>query len=100
VGISDSPRRANRKGTRMSVITVCKNVIQSNNKNGWTNPDPAIRIATSSSGKVTARGHTVEIKDRFGDTVATIFSTQDGEPIIKCGAKVAIFTEYEPEVIS
>lgn len=84
----------------MSYISVCKNVIASNNKSGWINPNPAIRISKTPSGKVTDRAHTLAIKDKQDNIVATIVSTQDGQPVIKCGAKVAIITEYEPEVIS
>lgn len=84
----------------MSYISVCKNVIASNNKAGWVDPNPAIRISNTKSGKVTNRAHTLAIKDKNGDIVATIISTQDGQPVIKCGAKVAIITEYEPEVIA
>ncbi len=84
----------------MSYISVCKNVIASNNKAGWINPNPAIRISNTKSGKVTDRAHTLAIKDKNGDIVATIVSTQDGQPVIKCGAKVAIITEYEPEVMT
>lgn len=83
----------------MSFISVCKNVITSNNKRGWANPNPAIRVSATKSGKVTHRAHTLAIKDASGNVVATIVSTQDGKPVIKCGAKVAIITEYEPEVI-
>lgn len=82
----------------MAVITVCKNVIASNNKRHWENPDPAIRVATSKSGKISGRGHTVFIKDRYGEIVATIDSTINGNPIVKCGAKVAITTVYKPEI--
>lgn len=78
----------------MSVITVCKNVIASNNKKGWINPEPAIRCATTKSGKVFDRGNLVNIHDSKGNVVATIESTTDGKPIVKCGAKVAIFTKY------
>lgn len=84
----------------MSYISVCKNVIASNNKAGWVDPNPAIRISNTKSGKVTDRAHTLAIKDKQGNIVATIVSTQDGQPVIKCGAKVAIITEYEPEVIA
>lgn len=80
-------------------ISVCKNVIGSNNKKGWKDPDPAIRVSRTPSGKVTARAHTLAIKDKDGNVVARIVSTTDGEPVIKCGAKVAIITEYETEII-
>lgn len=78
-------------------ITVCKNVIASNNRRGWINPDPAIRVSNSPSGKVVNRAHTLLIKDKDGNTVARIVSTQDGNPVISCGAKVAIVTEYPSE---
>jgi hypothetical protein len=83
----------------MSFISVCKNVIASNNKRGWTDPQPAIRVSKTPSGKVVERAHTLAIKDREGNIVARIVSTTDGKPVIKCGAKVAIITEYPAEVI-
>ena len=83
----------------MNFISVCKNVISSNNKNKWVNPQPAIRVSNSRSGKVTKRAHTLEIKDIDGETVAWVYSSTNGEPVIKCGAKVAIVTLYETEVV-
>ena len=82
----------------MAVLTVCKNVIQSNNKKGWKNPEPAIRVAKTKSGKVLDRGHIVYILDKNGEEVAKIVTTEDGKPIVKCGAKVAIFTKYNVDV--
>jgi len=83
----------------MSYISVCKNVIASNNKRNWVDPDPAIRVSGTKAGKVTHRAHTLAIRDKDGNVVARIVSTQDGNPVIKCGAKVAIITEYEPEIV-
>ena len=83
----------------MNYISVCKNVIGSNNKRGWVNPDPAIRVSNTPSGKATKRAHTLLIKDKDGNEVARIVSSQDGKPVLKCGAKVAIFTHYETEVV-
>jgi hypothetical protein len=83
----------------MSIITVCKNVIASNNKQGWKDPSPAIRISKSSGGAATGRAHEVAIMDKAGNVVATIQSTMDGQPIVKCGAKVAITTVYPARVI-
>jgi hypothetical protein len=80
-------------------ISVCKNVIASNNKKGWKNPSPAIRVSGTPSGKVQKRAHTLAIKDSKGNIVARVISTTDGNPVIKCGAKVAIITEYDTEVI-
>jgi len=79
----------------VSVINVCKNVIQSNNKRKWVDPDPAIRVATSKCGKVTIRSSRIGIVDKDGNVVAEVRSTIDGKPIVKCGAKVAVFTEYD-----
>lgn len=83
----------------MTVITVCKNVIASNNKRGWVDPDPAIRVATSKSGKVTGRYHSLVIRDPDNGIVARIESTIDGKPVVKCGAKVAIFVENGYEIV-
>lgn len=83
----------------MSFISVCKNVIYSNNKKNWVDPQPAIRVSNTPSGKVTQRAHTLAIKDSQGNIVARIVSTKDGNPVIKCGAKVAIITEYETEIL-
>jgi hypothetical protein len=87
------------KNMAKNFISVCKNVIYSNNKSKWKDPAPAIRVSRTKSGKVTARAHTLSIKDKDGNEVARIVSTQDGNPVINCGAKVAIITEYETEVI-
>lgn len=84
----------------MSFISVCKNVIASNNKRGWVDPDPCIRISTTPSGKVVDRAHEVGIVDAQGNIVARIVSTKDGKPVIKCGAKVAIVTEYPAVTIT
>lgn len=83
----------------MNYISVCKNVIQSNNKKGWINADPAIRISRTKSGKAVARGFTVAIKDAAGNTVARIHTTKDGKALIKAGAKVVIETLYDVEVV-
>jgi hypothetical protein len=82
----------------MSFISVCKQVIAQNNKAGWADPDPAIRVSRTPSGKVTQRAHSLKIKDRDGNTVARVVSSTDGKPVISCGAKVAIITNYETEV--
>ena len=83
----------------MNYVSVCKNVIASNNKRGWVQPLPAIRVSNTPAGGVTGRAHTLAIKDADGNIVARIVSTVDGNPVIKCGAKVAIITEYETEII-
>lgn len=80
-------------------ISVCKNVIASNNKRGWIDPDPSIRVANSAGGVAAKRGHTLAIKDEQGNIVARIISTRTGKPVLRCGAKVAIVTEYETEII-
>lgn len=80
-------------------ISVCKNVIASNNKSNWIDPKPAIRVSNTPSGKVQKRANSLAIKDKEGNTVAYVLSSTDGKPIIKCGAKVAIITEYETEII-
>ena len=84
----------------MSVISVCKNVIASNNKRGWFNPSPAIRVSKTKSGKVVQRAHTLAIKDASGNIVARILSSTDGNPVVSCGAKVAIITDYDTEVMA
>lgn len=83
----------------MNYISVCKNVIAANNKRGWNNPNPAIRVSNAPHGKVSKRAHTLAIKDADGNVVARIVSSTDGNPVIGCGAKVAIITEYETEVV-
>ena len=79
----------------MSLISVCKQVIAQNNKSGWVNPKPAIRVSNTKHGKVTSRAHTISIVDKQGNEVAEVISTQDGKPVIGCGAKVAIRTNYD-----
>jgi hypothetical protein len=77
-----------------TIISVCKNVIASNNKRNWVDPSPAIRVATSKHGKVIQRCHRIGIMDKDGNIVATMVSTTDGKPVVGCGAKVALTTEY------
>ena len=83
----------------MNYVSVCKNVIAANNKADWVDPAPAIRVSNSRAGKVVARAHTLLIKDQFGNEVARVISSQDGRPVISCGAKVAILTMYDTEVL-
>ena len=83
----------------MRFISVWQNVIASNNKQGWVNPQPALRVSGSEHGKVLQRAHSLAIKDANGNTVAKIISTQDGTPVVSCGAKVAIVTEFDTQVI-
>ena len=79
----------------MNMISVCKNVIASNNKRGWEDPDPAIRVSRAKYGKVIERAHEIGIVDAEGNIVAKMISTQDGEPVVGCGAKVALVTDYD-----
>ena len=76
-------------------ISVCKNVIASNNKKKWKNPEPDIRVSSAKYGKVTNRSNKLGILDEYGNVVAEIIATTDGEPIIGCGAKVGLITKYE-----
>lgn len=83
----------------MNYISVCKNVIASNNKRNWVNPDPAIRISRTRSGKAGMRANIVSILDDCGNEVARIISSTDGKPVLKCGAKVAIITKNDVGII-
>ena len=83
----------------MRMATVCKNIIFKNNKKGWVDPEPTIRLCRTPSGKVTARAHVVGITDAEGRVVATLISTKDGKPVVKCGAKVALVTDYDMVVL-
>lgn len=83
----------------MNFISVCKNVIQSNNKRGWVDPEPAIRVSKTTSGKAITRAFTVNILDRYGNIVGQIKTSKDGKPLLKCGAKVAIMTAFDVEVV-
>lgn len=80
-------------------VSVCKNVIASNNKRGWVHPDPAIRVSAAPSGKVRRRAHVLGIQDGDGNIIARVVSSTDGKPVISCGAKVAIITDYETVVL-
>lgn len=80
-------------------ISVCKNVIASNNKKKWVDADPSIRISKSKSGKAISRVFSTAILDSQGNEVARIVSSKDGNPVLKCGAKVAIITEYPTKEI-
>lgn len=79
----------------MSYVSVCKNVIAQNNKTDWNDPKPTLRVSNTPSGKVIRREHGVGIVDAEGNVVARLLATQDGQPIIKCGAKVALITEHD-----
>jgi hypothetical protein len=83
----------------MSVVSVCKNVIAANNKKGWKNPDPSIRVSMTKASAVVARAHEIGITDREGNVVAVLSTTRDGKPIVKCGAKVALFTKYAVTIV-
>lgn len=83
----------------MSFVSVCKTVIAQNNKNGWLDPKPSLRVSRTPSGKVTHREHSVGIVDAAGNVVARLVATQDGKPIISCGAKVALITEHDVVVL-
>lgn len=76
-------------------LTVCKNKIAQNNKKDWIAPEPVIRVSKSPSGKVVMRSNRVGIVDRTGALVAELIATEDGKPIISCGAKVALVTKYD-----
>jgi len=78
----------------MSFVSVCKNVIAANNKHQWRDPDPTIRISNTPSGKVVARAHEIGIVDASGNIVARLLATKDGKPVIKCGAKIALVTDF------
>ena len=83
----------------MSMVSVCKHVIAQNNKRKWIDPSPTIRISNTRAGKVTGRAHEISIVDKNGDEVARMIATTDGNPVIKCGAKVALVTEYDVVVL-
>lgn len=71
-----------------------------NNKNNWSCPKPAIRVSKSVWGKADQRGFEVQILDKNGEVAATVLSSEDGKPILKCGAKVAIKAPYGTLVTS
>lgn len=79
----------------MNFISVCKNVIASNNKKGWKDPNPSLRVSRTPCGKVVKRAHQVGIVDENGKIVARLISTIDGRQVISCGAKVALVTDYD-----
>lgn len=79
----------------MSFVSVCKNKIAQNNKRKWVDPEPTIRVSRTPSGRVVHRTHSVGIVDKEGNIVAKLLATKDGEPVIKCGAKVALITDYD-----
>ena len=75
----------------MKYASVCKNVIAANNKKGWENPDPTIRLSNTPSGKVQARAHSVGIMDAVKATwLRDLWRHKTATPVIKCGAKVAL----------
>lgn len=78
----------------MSLVCVCKNKIAANNKRKWVDPEPTIRVSETPHGKVTLRSNEIGITDKDGNVVAKLVATTDGNPIIGCGAKVALITDY------
>lgn len=84
----------------MNFISVCKNAIAHNNKRNWKGPDlvPAIRISRTPQGKATAHANKIAILDENGKIVAFLQSTTNGEPLLKCGAKVALTTLFDVEI--
>lgn len=79
----------------MNYVSVCKQVIAQNNKKKWVDPAPTIRVSKTPSGKVVKRSNAVGIVDKDGNIVAKLVATTDGEPVIKCGAKVALITDFD-----
>lgn len=79
----------------MNYVSVCKQVIAQNNKKKWVDPAPTIRVSNTPSGKVVKRSNAVGIVDKDGNIVAKLVATTDGEPVIKCGAKVALITDFD-----
>lgn len=75
-------------------ISVCKNKIQSNNKRNWVDPEGTIRVSRTKSSKAHLYSNRVGIVDSEGNIVATIISSTDGKPVVNCGAKVGIITEF------
>ena len=81
-------------------ISVCKNVIAENNKKKWKHPKPPIRISQRPSGPAVAHGFSVGILDKDGTIVAKLQTTKDGKPLLKCGAKVMLATEFPTTVLA
>lgn len=81
------------------ILTVCKNIIASNNKRKWQDPQPAIRIADSNGTCAIDRANRIGIVDAHGNIVAEMISTTDGNPIVSCGAKVALVTDFDVVVL-
>ncbi len=82
-------------------ISVCKNVIQTNNKTIREGLDrelaPPIRIQNGKSGDKVTCNHAL-LKDSHGAVIGRIFYQADAA-IIKCGAKVVIEFDGEIEVV-
>lgn len=80
-------------------LSVCKNVIASNNKRKWIDPAPTIRISDTKSGCAVDRAHRVGITDADGNIVAELVATKDGQPVISCGAKVGLITDHDVVIL-
>lgn len=72
-------------------ISINKLKIAENNKTGWVNKFPTIRVSKTKSGKGTY-GSKILLLDKNGDLVAEIYQTPDGSALLSCGAKVVIKT--------
>jgi len=86
---------------KKTYVSVCKNVIQRNNKIKREGLDealsPPIRIQNGKWGDKTTCTEAV-FKDAAGNIVGRIFYETD--PILKCGAKVAIEFYGDVEVVA
>lgn len=72
-------------------ITINKHVIAANAKHGRN--DPPIRVAKSKNGKaVYARGVKINGPSEL--------ISGDGKPVLKCGARIALVTDADVEVIA
>jgi hypothetical protein len=80
------------------IITVSKDAIASNERNNcWQTPNRRnpIRVQKTPEDTSPLYANVVDIKDAYGNTVATVVSTKDGRDIASFGTKVVIFTAHK-----
>jgi hypothetical protein len=78
-------------------ISINKHRIACNNKNNWVNPLPCIRVSKTKSSKGEYCFY-AGIQDEEGNIVAEVIQSNDGAPLLNCGAKIVIKTSPKSQL--
>lgn len=79
----------------MHWVSINKHRIAKNNKGKWVDPVPCIRISDGKNKPPISYVSDLLVVDEGGRPVAWLVTTSTGEPVLKCGAKVALVTLYD-----